>query len=77
LTGDVHWAQFFELKCSSYTGYNNIEVCSSGMTHVLSENIVEGVEYLMDGHTPKLYKGSEIYMEHNFATIEVQRTPDE
>ena len=36
LTGDVHYAQLYHTKCTSYTGYDLTEICSSGMTHVLS-----------------------------------------
>ncbi len=36
LTGDVHYAQLFHTNCTSYTGYNLPELCSSGLTHVLS-----------------------------------------
>ena len=56
LSGDVHWAQMFHTKCTSYTGYNLPEICSSGMTHVLSENSYEGIDVIMEGHSPLLYK---------------------
>ena len=33
LSGDVHFAQTYQTRCSSLTGYNLLEVTSSGMTH--------------------------------------------
>ena len=36
LSGDVHWAQIFSMNCTSYTGYNIYEFCSSGLTHTLA-----------------------------------------
>ena len=56
LSGDVHWAQFFSMHCSSYIGYDIPEVCSSGLTHILSENAYKGIEIFMEGHTPSIYK---------------------
>ena len=34
LSGDVHFSQFFHSSCKSFaTGYDMIELTSSGMTH--------------------------------------------
>jgi hypothetical protein len=60
MSGDVHWAQLYHMGCSSYTSYDIPEVCSSGLTHVLNENTYKGIDILMDGHTPLIYKESEI-----------------
>ena len=74
LSGDVHWAQLFSLKCTSYTGYNIYEFCSSGLTHEISETSHSQIDQLMDGHTPNFYKESPIHMIHNFGTIEIERS---
>lgn len=55
MSGDVHYGQFFSSKCSSYTGYKIHELCSSGLTHVLSEASPK-VEIFIEGHTPKFFK---------------------
>ncbi len=57
LSGDVHYAQFFETKCTSYLGYNVPELCSSGLTHVLSD-ISPRCEVFMQGHTPEIFRVS-------------------
>lgn len=67
LSGDVHWAQIYHTGCQSYTGYDVPEICSSGLTHVLHENTYKGIDILMEGHTPLLFKESEIEMKHNYA----------
>jgi hypothetical protein len=57
LSGDVHWAQYFHAGCTSFTGgYDLHEICSSGMTHVLSNNTWPGIKDLMEGHTPPIFK---------------------
>jgi hypothetical protein len=71
MSGDVHWAQFFKMGCETYTTYDIPEICSSGLTHVLKQNTFEGIDILMDGHTPSVYKDSEIHMVHNFGTFEI------
>ena len=73
MSGDVHWSQIFHMGCESYTGYDVPEVCSSGLTHVLDENTYPGIDILMEGHTPLIFKESEIKMQHNFATIDIKR----
>jgi hypothetical protein len=57
LTGDVHYAQLYHTKCTSYTGYDLPELCSSGMTHVLSVMIDE-IEDFIQAITPNIYKVS-------------------
>jgi hypothetical protein len=75
LSGDVHWAQLFSTGCSSYPGgYLLPEVCSSGMTHVLSDTSYNAIETLMEAHTPLLFKMSEIEMVHNYATVDIKRS---
>ncbi len=56
MSGDVHWAQLFHMNCHSYVGYDLPEICSSGLTHVLSENSYKGIDIGIEGHTPKIYK---------------------
>jgi uncharacterized beta-barrel protein YwiB (DUF1934 family) len=74
MSGDVHWAQMFKMGCESYTSYDVPEVCSSGLTHVLNENTFEGIDVLMDGHTPLLYKESYIHMNHNFGSFIIRQS---
>jgi hypothetical protein len=57
LTGDVHYAQLYHTSCTSYTGYDLPELCSSGMTHVLSVMIDE-IEDFIQAITPNIYKVS-------------------
>ena len=64
------------MSCQSYTGYDLPEVCSSGLTHVLTENTYNGIQVAMDGHTPLLSKETEIVMKHNYATFEIRRMPE-
>ena len=71
-SGDVHYAQLFTSKCSSLTGYVIPEVCSSGMTHVLTDvyfNILNTIEV----HTPRQFKDSEMIADFNYATIEIEK----
>ena len=76
LSGDVHWAQLFQAGCSSYPGgYLMSEVCSSGMTHVLSDSSYKAIEVMMEAHTPRVYKQSEIEMKHNYASVSIRRNP--
>eukprot|EP00347_Sterkiella_histriomuscorum_P002368 403368424 len=75
LSGDVHYAQFFNTECESYTGYNIFEICSSGLTHYLSQ-ASPYIEHFIEGHTPKLYKESEIFMNINFGSIELSKVYD-
>jgi len=46
LTGDVHYAQLYHTGCTSYIGYDLPELCSSGMTHVLSVMIKEIEDFI-------------------------------
>jgi hypothetical protein len=55
LTGDVHYAQAFSSGCSSMTGYKIHELCSSGMTHVLS-SMYPKVEHNVESHTSRFFK---------------------
>jgi hypothetical protein len=49
------------------------EICSSGLTHVLNENTYEGIATMMDGHTPRIFKASEISMKHNYASLDISK----
>ncbi len=73
LSGDVHWAQLFQMTCKSYTGYNLHEVCSSGMTHIFADSLWRGIEDLMEGHTPRIFSASDINMKLNYATIKIEK----
>ena len=61
-------------------GYKLIEVCSSGLTHLLRDGYPTTENYC-NAVTPRFYvvtnlinpfQESEIYMEHNFAMMEIQ-----
>ena len=41
------------------------------MTHVLSNNTWPGIEDLMEGHTPLVFKASEINMKYNYAQVDI------
>jgi hypothetical protein len=54
LSGDVHYGQLYTSKCASLTGYIIPEVCSSGLTHILTDlyfNIKNSVSF----HTPSQF----------------------
>ncbi|CDW81812.1 UNKNOWN [Stylonychia lemnae] len=76
LSGDVHYAQFYQTKCESFTGYNIMEICSSGLSHYLKQACPSKLENFIEGHTPKIFKDSEIYMNINFATIQIYKKFD-
>jgi len=55
LSGDVHYAQFFTSKCASVSGYVMPELCSSGMTHILTD-FYFNIESTVNLHTPLYFK---------------------
>lgn len=53
-SGDVHYGQLYSSKCESLTGYKLLEVCSSGLTHVLNDPY-KPILNLVEAHTPEFY----------------------
>jgi hypothetical protein len=41
------------------------------MTHVLSDNTWPGISDLMEGHTPLVFKASDIKMKYNYAQVDI------
>ena len=55
MSGDVHYAQMYTTQCESHIGYNLIEVCSSGLTHVLRAGWPT-ISNFCEAHTPLHFK---------------------
>jgi hypothetical protein len=72
LSGDVHYAQFYELPppCSS-VGYSIYEFCSSGMTHTCQQVPLDLCRRLGKSLLGAKYAITDIYVEKNYGTIEV------
>jgi hypothetical protein len=76
LSGDVHFAQFYETKCKSLTGYNVPELTTSGMTHHVDSFMKFGHKWL-PMVTPKFWSASDILVYFNFGLMKIRRTQDE
>ncbi len=70
LSGDVHFAQFYDTKCKSLTGYNVPELTTSGMSHHVDSFLKFGHKWL-PMVTPKFWASSDIIVDYNFGLIKV------
>lgn len=72
LSGDVHYTQFFKSPCKSRLGYSLIELCSSGLSHVLGM-IAPPSDKLLGTMTPGKYALTRVEgWELNFGLVEVK-----
>lgn len=59
MSGDVHFAQFYDTGCKSLTGMNSLpELTSSGLTHSQADYIPFAYSN-MENLTPNFWKTSE------------------
>eukprot|EP00352_Strombidinopsis_acuminata_P001820 CAMPEP_0176385718 /NCGR_PEP_ID=MMETSP0126-20121128/35372_1 /TAXON_ID=141414 ORGANISM="Strombidinopsis acuminatum, Strain SPMC142" /NCGR_SAMPLE_ID=MMETSP0126 /ASSEMBLY_ACC=CAM_ASM_000229 /LENGTH=159 /DNA_ID=CAMNT_0017752243 /DNA_START=295 /DNA_END=774 /DNA_ORIENTATION=- len=71
MSGDIHFSQFFATQCSSLTGYQIIELTTSGMTHN-DPPIIHPVIYFW---TPTFFTLSDMYAKFNYGTIALYKEP--
>lgn len=76
LSGDVHFAQFYDVKCSSLTGYDLFEVTTSGLTHHVNQFFKVGYEMLHFA-TPEFWRASDVFINYNFGLIQISRKDDD
>ncbi len=74
LSGDVHFAQFYETKCKSLTGYNVPELTSSGMSHHVDSFFKGMGQKLLPLVTPKFWSASDLIVDFNFGLIKIAKT---
>ena len=73
LSGDVHYTQFFKTPCRSRLGYHLVELCSSGLSHILGK-VVPYADLILSEMTPRIYTSTPVEgMKLNFGSIELKR----
>jgi len=73
LSGDVHYTQFFNTPCRARLGYDLLELCSSGLSHILGK-VVPYADLILSEMTPRIYTSTPVEgMKLNFGSIEVKR----
>eukprot|EP00347_Sterkiella_histriomuscorum_P000818 403374396 len=74
LSGDVHFAQIYHSGCASLaTGYNLLEVTSSGMSHHADQVLGLGTPMLAITTAP-FFIHSKIYMDMNYGFMKIRRS---
>jgi hypothetical protein len=77
LSGDVHFAQFYDTNCKSVAGgYLIPELTSSGLTHH-ANTFMKVADKVADRCTPHFWNSSELVMDLNFGITKIHRVADD
>ncbi len=77
LSGDVHFAQFYNTHCKSVVGgYLIPELTSSGLTHH-ANTFMKIADKVLDRCTPLFWNSSDIVMDYNFGIINIHKVNDD